>query len=440
MENDPRPIHKQDSLPAYPLKISANQRYLVDQHDHPFLVHGDTAWSLITALTKEEVREYLENRRAKGFNAIIVNLVEHKFNGPQTREGDAPFTNPWDLTTPNEHYWAHADWVLDRAANLGMLVFLAPLYLGYKGPKNDEGWFVEALASGAAKCRQYGRFVGQRYAHLDNLVWMLGGDRNPGDAREHVDALVKGIQDADACHLFTAHPAPESSPADEYGWGDWLDLNLTYSYAVVHRKLLADYNRVPVKPFVLIESSYEGEHNASPVQVRRQAYWSILCSAAGQFMGNNPIWGFFPGWQVALESEGSREMVNLKRLFASRPWFDLVPDQFSPKPWFELALAEEPRVVVGGWGEQHGMDFMAAAYTADRSTLMAYLPTPREVTIDLSRLAGDHKLGWWYNPRDGVSCFIGNLPGEGLVRLSPLAEGDWVLVIDDAARGLPAPG
>lgn len=440
MENDARPTRIQDPLPAYPLKASANRRYLVDQQDHPFLVHGDTAWSIITALSKEEAVEYLENRQAKGFNAIIVNLVEHKFNGPQTREGDAPFTNPWDFATPNERYWAHADWVLHRAASLGMLVFLAPLYLGYKGPKNDEGWCVEALASGVAKCHVYGRFVGQRYAHLDNLIWMLGGDRNPGDAREHVAALVNGIKDFDSRHLFTAHPAPESSPADEYGWGNWLNLNLTYSYAVVHRKLLADYNRQPAWPFVLIESSYEGEHNASPVQIRRQAYWSILCGSCGQFLGNNPIWGFFPGWQAALDSEGSRDMVHLKRLFSSRPWYDLTPDQFSPKPWFELVLAEEPRVVVDGLGEQNGMDFLAAAYTTDRGTLIAYLPTARTVTVNLARLSGTQKAGWWFNPRDGVSGSIGNLPGEDLARLTPPAEGDWVLVIDDAVKALPAPG
>ena len=48
-------------------------------------------------------------------------------------------------------------------------------------------------------------------------------------------------------------------------------------------------------PFVLMESSYEGEHNSSPVQIRRQAYWAILCGAAGQFLGNKPIWGFDPG-------------------------------------------------------------------------------------------------------------------------------------------------
>ena len=80
--------------PALPLKVSENRRYLVDQKGHPFLIHGDTAWSLITAVTKEEAVRYLDDRRDKGFDAIIVNLIEHFFNGPIDRDGEGPFTTP----------------------------------------------------------------------------------------------------------------------------------------------------------------------------------------------------------------------------------------------------------------------------------------------------------------------------------------------------------
>ncbi len=45
-------------------------------------------------------------------------------------------------------------------------------------------------------------------------------------------------------------------------------------------------------PFILMEATYEGEYNASEVQVRRQAYFASLCGAFGQFMGNNPLWPF----------------------------------------------------------------------------------------------------------------------------------------------------
>jgi hypothetical protein len=149
--------------------------------------------------------------------------------------------------------------------------------------------------------------VGKRYRDYDNLVWLIGGDRNPGKVREDVDAIVRGIKEFDSRHLFTAHCHPENSAADQYKEDGWLDLNDTYTYGIVHKKLLADYNRTPAMPYFLIETSYEGEHNASPVQIRRQAYWALLCGATGQFLGNRPIWLFDPGWEQALDSTGSAD-------------------------------------------------------------------------------------------------------------------------------------
>ena len=103
-------------------------------------------------------------------------------------------------------------------------------------------------------------------------------------------------------------------------------------------------------PFFLIETTYEGEHNASEVQIRRQAYWALLCGATGQLMGNRPIWLFDPGWQTAMDGAGSQDMVRLKALFTSRPWSELVPDQ-------------KHEVVVDGLGEFNGLDYLAAART-----------------------------------------------------------------------------
>src|SRR5271163_472827 len=62
-----------------PLRVSGNHRYLLDRSGAPFLLQGDAAWSLIANATREEAAVYLQNRRAKGFSAILVNLIEHKF-------------------------------------------------------------------------------------------------------------------------------------------------------------------------------------------------------------------------------------------------------------------------------------------------------------------------------------------------------------------------
>ena len=389
------------------------------------MIHGDTPWSLIVGLTRQEAEQYLENRRRKGFNSIIVNLIEHKYRGPVNRYGDGPFTTPGDFSTPNEKYFEHADWVIRKAAEKGIQVFLAPIYLGYIG--TDEGWIEESLANGPEKCRAWGQYVGKRYRNFDNLVWIIGGDRNPDKARDHVNAVARGIKEFDHRHLFTAHCHPENSALDQYKDDGWLHVNNTYTYGIVHKKLLADYRRAPAMPYFLTESTYEGEHNATPVQIRRQAYWAILCGAAGQFLGNRPIWLFDPGWQTAMDATGSQDMVRLKALFNSRPWHELVPDV-------------KREVVIDGLGEFNGLDYLAAARTADGGSVMAYLPSSRTFTVDLTKVSGKTVTAWWFNPRTGKADASGEFPASGKRQFTPPGDGDWVFVLDDVSRNLSAPG
>lgn len=408
----------------YPVRIGPDHRHLVDQNGEPFLVQGDAPWSLIVGLTNEEAERYLETRRRQGFNSIIVNLIEHKFRGPVNRYGEGPFFTPGDFSTPNEKYFEHADWVIRKAAEKGIQVFLAPIYLGYIG--TDEGWIEELQVNGSEKARNWGRYVGKRYRGFDNIVWIIGGDRNPDKAREEVDAVAQGIKETDDRHILTAHCHPENSAIDQYGQEGWLDLNTTYTYAIVHQKLRGDYDRQPVMPYVLIETTYEGEHNASAVQIRRQAYWAILSGATGQFMGNRPVWLFDPGWEAALNSVGAQDMARLFALFSSRPWAQLVPD-------------EKHEVVVDGLGEFNGLDYLTAARSADGSTVMAYMPTSRTIAVQMNSLSGKEATAWWFNPRTGQVSEAGKFATTGKREFTPPSEGDWVLVLDDTARSLPRP-
>lgn len=408
-----------------PLRVSSDHRHLVDQDGNPFLAQGDAPWSLITGLTREEAEKYLDTRQRQGFNSIIVNLIEHKFHGPVNRYGEGPFLTPGDFSTPNEKYFEHADWVIRKAQQKGFQVFLAPIYLGYIG--TDEGWVEELKANGAEKALHWGRYVGTRYRGINNIVWLIGGDRNPDQQRELVDAVAKGIKQTDDRHIFAAHCHPENSAADQYRDDGWLDLNTTYTYGIVHQKLRNDYDREPIIPFVLIESTYEGEHNNSAVQIRRQAYWAILSGATGQFMGNRPIWLFDPGWDSALNSVAAQDMERLGKFFKPRPWSLLVPD-------------EKHEVVVDGLGEFTGLDLLTAARASDGSSVIAYLPTSRKIVVQMSSVSAKEAVAWWFNPRTGQSSKAGVFPTIGKRDFNPPSEGDWVLVVDDAAHNLPQPG
>jgi hypothetical protein len=63
------------------------------------------------------------------------------------------------------------------------------------------------------------------------------------------------------------------------------------------------------------------------------------------------------------------------------------------------------------------------------------------VELDLTQLSGQQLAAWWYDPRTGVAQAIGIIAKEGRARFTPPAGGpDWVLVLDDVARGFPPPG
>lgn len=145
----------------FPVQVSANGRYLENVGGKPFLLHGDTAWSLMVQLTKEDAEEYLENRRQKGFNAILVNLIEQFYadNPPTNKYGDGPFTTQGDFSTPNEKYFDHAEWVIQKAEENGILVVLNPCYTGYSPNFKTarDGWVEAIVANGPQKCRDKGR-------------------------------------------------------------------------------------------------------------------------------------------------------------------------------------------------------------------------------------------------------------------------------------------
>jgi hypothetical protein len=397
------------SAPVFPLKTADNGRFLVDQKGQPFLVVGDSAWSLIVQPTDAEIDRYLEDRARRGFTAVIVNLIEHKFctTPPRTRAGLAPFQKPGDFAAPNPAYFDFAYRVVKKAGDRGLSVWLFPAYLGYGG--GDEGWFREMKASGRASLRAYGRFVGKRFKDLPNLVWVMGGDFTPDQADQWTVAeIAEGIRAEDPERLMAAHGSPTSGSAVKaFGSPAWLTVNAVYSYEpALFRPLLAEYHRRPPRPFVLLESVYEGEHDSKPEQIRRQAYWALLSGACGQFLGNNPIWhfdgpGLFPiktTWQQALDGTGSRDMARLRQAFADLPWHQLAPD--------------EGHAVVRD-GHSSGTAAALTAATADRRFSVTYIPStgtePRTLTLDLGQFSGP-VTARWYNPADGRSTAIDGGP------------------------------
>jgi len=418
--------------PAYPLKKSPNGRYFVDQGGVPVLLHGDTAWSLIGELTREEVAIYLDDCVARKFNSLIVTSPEGVFtsNPPYNAYGNAPFITPGKFSTPNDAYFQHADWVIQEAAARGIQILLAPAYLGRSG----EGWLNQVRNNNTEQqMRAYGAWVGSRYKNAPNLMFHWGNDVLPADfvsVSGKIRAMAEGLRSVDSAHLMTYHSSSEQSPYDVWNFTQetWLDFNATYTYSPVWQKSQSDYAFSPTTPFVLFESKYENEYGTTGKQQRVQAYQALLSGAAGQFYGNSPIWhmGVKGGnWQAALSDPGRLDMMHVRDLFESRAWYRLVPD-----------IAQT--VLTSGLST--GDDRATAALTDDGATLIVYAPSRRTLRVNLNALSGSNATAWWFNPRDGSVGAGTSLTSSGSRDFIPPTNDDWVLVIDDAESMLPPPG
>ena len=354
---------------SYPLKVSKDGRYLVDQNGKPFRIQGDSAQSLIANLTYAEAQLYLSDRQAKGFNTININLIEHKFavHAPADRSGDQPFTSPGDFSTPNEAYFVFADSIIDLAASKGLLVSLAPMYLGVNG--DDEGWW-SVLTNGVNSrkvCYDFGGYIGNRYKSRKNILWVIGGDYTPpagSDGEARLLAFMKGIQAAGASQLWAGDWNSGNISTDEPAFAPSMDLNAVYTYGrsgqsgATYVEARRAYSYSPPHPAYLKETGYEGENWAEgdSASVRNYEYRAILggCTA-GAFFGHRDIWEFATNrwwsgfkfghapWQKALDS--SRHF----RYDPLRPAFGLCPmvRSHSLRPRrnkkFHLAGWREPR-------------------------------------------------------------------------------------------------
>lgn len=317
---------------AFPLHISANQRYLEDAAGQPFLMTADTAWSLIGDLSREEADRYLEDRSKRGFNTILVSLIEHRFsrNAPGNFYKRKPFAAGGFLA-PDDAYFDDAEWILQRARDRGFLVLLVPAYLGVNG--GDQGWYGQMRSGGVEAMKAYGTYIGKRFSKFNNIIWVQGGDYDPPDM-SLVDALAGSIARADPDALQTVHGGRDAR-TDLVWQAPWKRLDTLYTYGNVAQAALVQYRVSPARPFFLIEGMYEGENGATEETVRETAYSALLSGASGQVFGNNPVWHFSgPGvheetmpWQKALASRGAQSMTYLTRFFETIPWWDLEPDQ-----------------------------------------------------------------------------------------------------------------
>jgi len=442
------------------LKVSENKRFLVREDGTPFFYLGDTAWELFHRLNREEADKYLADRVAKGFTVIqavaIAELDGHKDPNPY---GHLPLTDldparPAVQDGPANDYWDHVDYILNKANSLGLYIGFLPTWGRYWHDQIKDG---QPLFT-PQNAEVYGEWLGRRYKDKA-LIWILGGDRpvENDTHREIIRAMARGLRRGDGgAHLMTLHPPGGNSSSTWFHNDDWLDFNMRQNGHVPeftgrYDKTREDYDRTPVKPVIDGEPIYEDHpvsfdakklgHSISS-DVRRPLYWDLFSGACGHTYGHHSVWQMWqPGrnpinnplmpWYEAIDQPGAGQMQYGRRLIESRPILSRVPDD-------SIIVTDRVPTSVPGAGRYR---FVATRDT-DGSYAMVYAPVGRAFKVRMDVVKGAKVKAWWYNPRNGQAAAIGEFPNTGEHEFLPPDKGemlDWVLVLDDASKGYPAP-
>ena len=433
----------------FPIKISStNPRILVDQNDVPFMVAGDSPHGLFANVSTAGAAALIADRAARGMNSLWVNLicirpVEGRSDASLV-DGTKPFTKTipgtsfYDLTTPNEAYFAHVDEIVRMAQTKGIVLMIDPL--------ETAGWLPTALANGPDRGRRYGQYLGNRYKHFTNIIWLNGNDFQKWSVASNdaaITAVALGIQQEDPGALQTVELNYQASCSlDDPNWAPIVGLNWAYTYYATYAEVLRCYNQSSKIPMIMGEANYEydkqgDEDGGSPFVLRLQEYWTMLSGASGQVYGNKYTWRFLPGWQDYLNSPGVIQFGYMENLFGARKWYDLVPDQkhtFVTDGYGRFISTGPPATPTRARFADN--NYVTAAMTPDGTLGMAYLPQGGTITVAMSKLQQGVNARW-FDPTDNTFQAIAGSPFSNRQkhRFTPpgknsAGDPDWVLVLE----------
>jgi len=423
--------------------VNANHHYIL-KDGKPFFWLGDTAWELFHRLNREEADLYLKTRSEQGFTVIqAVVLAELDGLHDPNAYGEKPLIDD-DPTKPNEKYFEHVDYIVNKAAEYNLNIAMLPTWAD---KINKSTWGKGPEIFNVKNAAVYGKWLAGRYKDKTNIIWILGGDRQPrgeGDiAIWHV--MGNAIMEATGSKaIITYHCQPNQLGSAQWFRNEkWFAFNMFQNGhcrdEAIFDKMSAAYSAQPLKPIIDGEPIYEDHPvcsnvydlgSSSAYDVRKYAYVDVFSGAFGHTYGCHDIWQMYSTkheplngphiyWTEALKLPGARQMAYLRKLIESHPLLDRVPDQ---------SLIKEnnypmPERVQATRGKDYAFIYTAAG---------------KSFVVNMIELKADKVHAYWFDPRNGKSTDIGIFAGTSSHKFDPPSIGyghDWVLVIDDEAKG-----
>lgn len=400
--------------PVFPVKVSENARYFVDQNGSPVFWLGITQWQIFREYTLEDARTILENAKSKGFAFVQAMLMGVGDGTKPNVYGEKPWINN-DPLTPNEAYFKNVDAVIQIARQNDVIFSVTLYHQRYRKYITVEN------------ARAWAKWLAQRYKNVPNIVWSM----TPEAKQEFVPVLrelAAGLHEGDAgLHLVTFKPDPAPYSSSFIHDENWLDFNGMQTWKAVeliYPMVTKDYNLKPVKPVLMAEGAYEAGteygFDVTPLWIRRQAYYSYLAGAHHTY-GHNDSWRVLPTWKKALDAPGDVQMGILKKIFLARnEWWYLVPDQS----------------IFASGGQTTGQVLNLAARHKDGKWIMVYLAGKASFSINMDKITAAGKVkAFWVDPRTGNSIPAGSFSNTGIESFSTPDGWEDALLILEASAG-----
>jgi hypothetical protein len=343
--NDTNPFHRHGFW-----RMSPGGRSLVHADGTPAILVADTAWALPWRATEDEVLDYARDRRAKGFNAVLLMSVQPdmRASGPRDRTADEGFDVGFEdlptgrLNRPNYAYFRYLDRLLGILVEHGIVPVLQPVFQGFGWKGLDVAGTVVPPPEYARYCRYLVARYGARPA-----IYLVGADGS--GAEPQIEAGGREVHDADCYGQPTGIHYRPHARATAHQAADWLDFQWCqtgHGGEHVPERVADMWRETPVKAVANGEPTYErtGGPGVATGWWQGHEAWSNLCagSTMGVVYGAANIWqwvhhdgepGHAPyflgpggGWRDALDYEGSTYVGLLGRILAGLPTTDMRPE------------------------------------------------------------------------------------------------------------------
>jgi hypothetical protein len=343
------------------LRVSSNGRYFEFQDGTPFFWLADTWWKgLYKRITLDDFKELTADRVAKNFSVVQIVMGtacdEYPFDPKTMNEGGYAWRP--DYAAINPLFYDYADLRIQHLVEAGIVPCLVCSW----------GFFIKF--TGEEKMRRFARNIVAHYAAYPvifaacgeislpyYLNFLTSFDEDQAMQREAWTRICRYMKQIDGHHrIVTTHPSQsarrevlDDSVVDfdmlQTGHFSWNAADNTIAL------VSSGYHKVPHKPVLVSEVTYEGHMDSNWADVQRYMFWvSILNGSCGHTYGAGGIWqmnaegipngptphgGTYENipWRVAAQYPGAKQLGLAKSILENYRWWE-----FEPHPeWLDPA-------------------------------------------------------------------------------------------------------